>query len=149
MGAFEADGCGGLGHVPTIFLEFPENKFTFVGAAGFVQGAVGLLSAFDHAAKKFWRKMVRLDTHLRADDDQTLDEVAEFANVAGPGVAKKNFQGAVGEFASFFSVGGTEFIQEMTSEDWNVGGAVAQPFLPGSAPIDAGCRRWFPWSKPP
>jgi len=26
VGAFEADGGGGLGHVPAIFLEFPQNN---------------------------------------------------------------------------------------------------------------------------
>ena len=73
VGAFEADGGGGLRHVPAVFLELAENEFAFVGAAGFVQGAVGLLGAFDDAAEKFGRKMMRLDANLRADDDQALD----------------------------------------------------------------------------
>ena len=73
VGAFEADGGGGLRHVPAVFLEFAENEFAFVGASGFVQGAVGLLGAFDDAAEKFGRKMMRLDANLRADDDQALD----------------------------------------------------------------------------
>src|SRR5579863_5891697 len=71
--AFEADGGGGLGHVPAIFLEFAEDEFAFVGAASFVQGAVRLLGAFYHAAEKFGREMMRLDADLWADDDQTFD----------------------------------------------------------------------------
>ena len=118
VGAFQADGGGGLRHVPAIFLEFAQDKFAFVGAAGFVQRAVGLLRAFDDAAKKFGRQMVRLDADLRADDDQALDEIAQFAHVSGPGIAQQNFQSAVAEFARFFAVSGAEFIEEMTSEDW-------------------------------
>ena len=73
VGAFEADGGGGLRHVPAVFLELAENEFAFVGASGFVQGAVGLLGAFHHAAEKFRREMMRLDANLRADDDQAFD----------------------------------------------------------------------------
>src|SRR5437762_4649481 len=60
VGAFEADGVGGLRHVPAIFLELAENEFAFVGAAGFVERAVRLLGAFDDTAEKFGRKMMRL-----------------------------------------------------------------------------------------
>jgi len=91
-----------------------------------VEGAVRLLGAFRRRHEKVRAEGGELDADLRANDDQTFDEVAEFANVAGPGVAKKNFQGAVGELASFFAVGGTELVQEMTGENRNVGGAVAQ-----------------------
>ena len=73
VGTFEADGVGGLRHVPAIFLKLTENEFAFVGAAGFVEGAVRLLGAFDYTAEKFRRKMMRLDANLRADDDQALD----------------------------------------------------------------------------
>ena len=73
VGAFEADGVGGLRHVPAIFLKLTEDEFAFVGAAGFVQRAIRLLCAFDHATKKFRRKMVWLDADLGANNDQTLD----------------------------------------------------------------------------
>lgn len=37
VGAFEAEGGGGLGHVPAVFLELAEDEFAFVGTASFVQ----------------------------------------------------------------------------------------------------------------
>ncbi len=37
VGALEANGTGGLRHVPVIFLQFAEDEFALVGAAGFVQ----------------------------------------------------------------------------------------------------------------
>ena len=55
-------------------------------------------------------KMMRLDANLRAHDDQALDQIAEFADVAGPGVAQEDFQSSFAEFAGFFAVGGAEFV---------------------------------------
>ena len=89
--AFQADSVGGLRHVPAVFLKFTQDKFAFVGAARFVEGAVGLVCGFDDAAEEFRREMVRLDAHLWADDDETLDQITKFAHVAGPGVAQKDF----------------------------------------------------------
>jgi len=126
MRAFEADGGGSLGHVPAILLELSEDEFALVGAAGFVERAVGLVSAFDHAAEKFGWKVVGLDAYLRTDDDQALNEVTQFANVAGPGVTEEDFERAVTEFARFLAVAGAEFIEEMTSENGNVSGAIPQ-----------------------
>lgn len=51
VGALEPDGGGRLRHIPAIFLKLAQNKFPLVGAAGFVQGAVGLLGAFDDTTK--------------------------------------------------------------------------------------------------
>src|SRR5882724_11264250 len=88
--------------------------------------AVGLVRAFDNAAEELGRQVVRFDTDLRADDDQPLDQIAQLAHVAGPWIAKKNFKCTFAEFASFFSVSGTEFIQEMASQDGDVRGAIAE-----------------------
>src|SRR5207247_8382083 len=44
----------------------------------------------------------------------------------GPWIAKKNFESAFTEFASFFPVSGAEFIEEMASQDGDVRGAIAE-----------------------
>src|SRR5439155_7049763 len=126
MGALEADGGGGLGHVPAVFLQLAQNEFAFVGAARFVKRAVGLVRALHNAAEKFGRQVVRLDANLRTDDDEPLDEVAQLADITGPRIAEKNFESAFAEFASFFSVSGAEFVQKMAGQDRNVCGAVAE-----------------------
>src|SRR5262245_8144751 len=70
--------------------------------------------------------MVRLDADLWADNDQAFDKVAEFADVAWPGIAKQDFESTVTEFAGAFAVSGAEFVQEMTGEDGDVFLAIAQ-----------------------
>src|SRR5271154_1751708 len=113
VAALQAQRSGRLRHVPAVLLQFSQDKFAFVGAAGFVQRVVGLLRAFGGAAEKFWRQVVGLDFCLWADDDQALDEVAKFADVAGPGIAEENVHGGIAQFADFFAVGDAEFVQEM------------------------------------
>src|SRR5882724_11671104 len=83
MRTLEAERARGLRHVPAVFLELAQNKFALVGASGFVQSSVWLMQTFRDAAKEFGREMVRLDARLRADDDETLDKIAKFANVSG------------------------------------------------------------------
>ncbi len=76
MAAFQAEGAGGLGHVPAVFLKLAEYEFAFVGAAGFVQGGVGLLGAFGYAAEEFGWQVVRFDAGLRANNYQAFDQVS-------------------------------------------------------------------------
>src|SRR5271165_4973635 len=109
-----------------MFLQFSQNKFAFVGAAGFVQGVVGLVGGFGCAAEKFGRQVVGLDFGLRAHDYQALDQIAEFADVAGPGVTQEDVHGGVAEFAYFFAVGYAEFVEEMVGKRGDVAQAFAE-----------------------
>src|SRR5690242_13318636 len=70
--------------------------------------------------------MVRLDARLRADDDETLDEIAQFADVAGPGIADEDFHGGVAELARLLAVFGAEFCEEVARKSGNVLLAIAQ-----------------------
>src|SRR5215469_11473801 len=124
--AFEADGVGGLRHVPAVFLQLAQDELAFIGAACFVKRAVRLMRGFDDAAEKFRREMVGLDADLRADNDQALDQIPEFADVAGPGITEKNFKRAVREFARALAVSGAKFVEEVAGKNRNVFLAVAQ-----------------------
>jgi|SRR5580704_2149331 hypothetical protein len=70
--------------------------------------------------------MVRLDACLGADDDKALDEVAQLADIAGERIAHQDFHRGVAEFASALTVGGTELVQKIFREDWNVFLAIAE-----------------------
>src|SRR5258706_8662046 len=126
MRAFEAERAGCLRHVPAIFLELAQNKFAFVGAACLVQRAVWLMQTFRNAAKEFRRQMMGLDPRVRTDDDQSLHEIAQFAHIAGPRIAHKDFEGILAELARFLAVLRTEFIQEVADENGNVREAVTE-----------------------
>src|SRR5258708_34371935 len=67
--AFKAQRGRSLGHVPSIFLQLAQNKFTLIGAARFVQRGVGLLGTLRHAAKTLWRQMMRLAAGVRANNN--------------------------------------------------------------------------------
>ena len=126
VGALQADGGGGLRHVPAIFLKFAQDKFAFVGAAGFVKRAVGLLGAFDDAAEI-----------VRAGDDAVRCGLAGRRLPGAPRgcAARGRFpaRDSAAEFRTrrrsaraFFAVSGAEFIEEVTSENGNVCSAIAE-----------------------
>src|SRR5215469_7480768 len=69
---------------------------------------------------------MRLDTDLWAHDDEALDEIAEFADITGPGIAEKDFKRAIREFAGALAVSRAEFVEEMAREDGNVLLAIPQ-----------------------
>src|SRR5215813_2440784 len=104
MRALKAERACGLRHVPAIFLQLAQNEFTFIGAARFVQGAVWLMQAFRDAAEQFRRQMMRLDARLRADNYEPLDEILQFADVSGPGIAHQNIECSFAELTCFLSV---------------------------------------------
>src|SRR5262249_27489007 len=126
MRALEAESAGGLCHVPAIFLELAQNEFAFVGAARFVQRSLRLVQTLGTAAEEVGRKVMRLDASLRANDDESLDEILQLSDVARPGAAQENFERGFAELTRFLAVFGTELIQEMTRENGNVFFAVAQ-----------------------
>src|SRR5258706_444577 len=74
----------------------------------------------------FGRQVMRLDTRLRANNDEALDEVAQFAHIARPRIARKNFESVVAEFAGLLAVFGAEFIEKVATKNWNVRDAVTQ-----------------------
>src|SRR5258708_29401033 len=85
-----------------------------------------MLGAFRHAAKNLRRQVVRLDARLRANNDQSLDEVAKLADVSRPRVPQQNLHGGIGELARSLAVRGAELVQEIPGQDGNVLFAVTQ-----------------------
>src|SRR3979411_2748499 len=99
VAAFQAKSGCRLRHVPAVLLQFPQDEFPLVGAAGFMQRLVGKMGAFGGAAAEFARGVMRLVARLGADDDQPLDEVSQFANISRPGITDEDFHGGVAELA--------------------------------------------------
>src|SRR5713101_1620443 len=85
-----------------------------------------MVRAIGDAAEKLGREMVRLDALLRRHDDEALDEVAQLANVTGPGIAEKDFHRGLADFLAAASVSGAEFSEEVARERGNVFAAVAE-----------------------
>src|SRR5438034_1410573 len=85
-----------------------------------------MMRAFGDSAKKFGREVMRLNARLGAYDNQALDEIAQFPDISGPGIANKNFRGGVAELAHFLSIRGAEFSQEKSRQRGDVFLAVAQ-----------------------
>ena len=73
VAALEPQGECGLCHVPPMFLQFPQNEFAFISAAGLVQCGIRLLRTLCDASEQLGREMVWFDARLRADDDQAFD----------------------------------------------------------------------------
>src|SRR5712672_4235529 len=86
--ALEAQRGRSLRHVPAIFLQLAQNKFTLIGATRFVQRGVWLLRALRPTAKTLGGQMVRLDACLRANNNQTLHQIAKLAYMSRPRMAQ-------------------------------------------------------------
>src|SRR5260370_23797930 len=109
-----------------MLLKFAQDEFALVGAAGFVQRGIGPLRTFGDPAKKVRWQVVRVDGGLRKKDHQAFDEIAQFTNIAGPGITHQNFHGGIGKFASLLAVFRAEFIQEKSRDHRDVFLAIAQ-----------------------
>src|SRR6267154_4518787 len=70
--------------------------------------------------------MVRFDARFRADDHQALDQIAQLAHVAGPGMAQQTLHRGVAELANFLSVSRAELVQQMPSKNGNIFLAITQ-----------------------
>src|SRR5438093_12765550 len=85
-----------------------------------------MMGAFRHSAEKLGRKVMRLDAGLRANNDQPLDKISQFADISWPGIANKNFGSGIAALTQFLSVGGTEFPQEIPGQRRDILLAAAQ-----------------------
>src|SRR5450755_2625067 len=118
MAALQAQHFGGAGYVAVVLVEGFEDVVALVGVAGLMQGGELALGgaaaavAVDQRGQVFAVESRGGGVH----DDDALDHVAQFAHVAGPGVAHENVDSVVGDFTGTASVGGGEFFQEMAGE---------------------------------
>src|SRR5258706_121609 len=110
--ALEAQRGGSLGHVPAIFLQLAQNKFTLIGTARFVQRGVWLLGTLRHTAKDLGRQMVRLDARLRTNNNQALHQIAKLAYVSRPRMPQQKLHRRVSQLTRLLSIGGAEIAPE-------------------------------------
>src|SRR5229473_1422556 len=126
VAAFQAKSRGRLRHVPAVLLQFAQDEFALVGAACLMQRGVRMVGTLRSATEELGWQVVRLDVRLGADDDQTFNEISQFANISRPGIANEDFHGSVAELAGFLGVSGAEFPQEIPCQRGDVLAAVAQ-----------------------
>jgi hypothetical protein len=104
-GALHTEGAGGGGDVPTGFVEGAGDVIAFGGAAGLFDrvGCVGVA-----AEAEFNGSGVLIEDLAGAEDGHPLDDVAEFAGVAGPGVAFEEGEDGIVEVFGADVVAGAE-----------------------------------------
>ncbi len=73
-----------------------------------------------------WGQVSAADGVALATDDRLLDDVAEFAEVAGPAVAHQRVQGAVVHAADLAAGGDAEAFEEVPDEQWQILGSLAE-----------------------
>jgi len=121
--AFEAEGAGDVGHVKIVALDFGEQNFFFEGFGAFGESAGGKWGRGRRGTRGGRGFVGRRGYDLGyiggsyavfgGKEDQALDYVAEFADVAGPGVAAKFGDGVGGEEFFFPTVLGGDLAGEM------------------------------------
>src|SRR5271165_4369130 len=69
---------------------------------------------------------MRLDTRLRADDHQAFYQIAQFTDIAGPGITQQNFHCRVAKLAGLLSILRAELIQKESCNHGDVFLAITQ-----------------------
>src|SRR5438046_6247492 len=100
MTALQSQDLGGPADIAVIFIQLFQNIVAFVGGTGLVKSRSlrpGGSAASIAVDKR--RKMFALETGGGGvHDDDTLDDVAEFADVAGPRITHECGNRIVGNF---------------------------------------------------
>src|SRR5208283_638023 len=93
VAAFEAEGAGDVGHVEIVAADFGEKGFALEGFGAFDEGAlrdVGSVDGDGHAggtgSGEGEAHVVGRDSFCVGEEGEALDDVAQFADVAGPGI---------------------------------------------------------------
>src|ERR1017187_6939175 len=84
VGTFHAESAGGAGDVPTGFLQGTEDVLALGGFASLLNGGLGAGFALD---ADLHGDGIAGEAVALGQDGHAFDDVAEFARVAGPGVA--------------------------------------------------------------
>jgi len=118
-GSVDVEGFGGVLAVPVVLFEcgsddvsFGLGEGVFERLAGGALGSRRTLLSDDRLGEVF-------DSDLRAlaEEDGAFDDVFEFADVAGPGVALEAFGGFGGDAGFLAGVGEGEVLEEWTEEE--------------------------------
>src|ERR1017187_469705 len=123
VGALHAESAGSAGNVPTGFLQGAEDVLALGGFAGFLNG--GLRAGFALDADLHGDGIAGEAVALR-EDGHAFDDVAEFARVAGPGVAVEQGKDGFVEHLAAEIIAGAELFQEIFGEQADVVGTLAE-----------------------
>ncbi len=126
VAAFEAEEFGGAADVVAGFFEFLVDEVAFVGVAGFLQGAELFGGAGAGALGKRGQVLALNAEDAGIEDEDAFDEIAEFADVAGPVVLGEGFEGFVADFNAGTAVLTAEDVEEFADEGRDVLLAFAQ-----------------------
>ena len=132
VAAFEAEGAGDVGHVEIVAANFGEEDFAFEGFGALLESSlprrgVGSGSGSgEFAGGKREADIVVGDGVFAGEKDEALDDVAKFADVAGPGIAAKFGDGVVGEEFFFPAVLLGDLLGEVGDERGKIFFAFAQ-----------------------
>jgi hypothetical protein len=90
VAAFEAERLGGIGDVRLIALQLGDDRLAFEGLHAICERAVeGRLRKRSRACGRGERKLdsIRIHFPIGSEEQETLDNVAEFPDIARPGVS--------------------------------------------------------------
>ena len=104
MAAFESEGFGGAAYVTVALVELFEDVIAFVGLAGLeeglelfaARGGFAVLAEGLFAEDKGGEVFALNAGGSWVEDEDALDQVAQFADVAGPVVLAQRGEGVVG-----------------------------------------------------
>src|SRR5215469_11544142 len=122
MTSFEAENFRGPGHVAVVLVEFLENIVALISVTRLMKGREFTpRSAAAAVAIDERRQMLRVKARGGwIHNDNALDNVAQFADVARPGVAHQYVDRIVGDFARPPAIGSRQLLQEMPSEKGDI-----------------------------
>ena len=118
----ESQGFCDVGHVEIVAANFGEEDFAFEGFRALLESSLprrgfrGRCSGGEFTAGEGQTNIVIRYGVFGGEQDQTLDNIAEFTNVAGPGIAAKFGDGVVRKDFLFPAVLMGDLLREMGDE---------------------------------
>lgn len=131
VAAFEAEGAGYVGHMEIVAADFGEKGFALEGFGAFDESAlrgVGICSGGGggFGGGQGEADVVRRDGVFGGEEDEALNDVAQLADVAGPGVAEQFGDGFWREQFFFPAILRGDLASEMGDQVWKILGALAK-----------------------
>ena len=128
MAAFEAKHLRGAGHVAVILIEFLQDVIALVSVASLMKrGEFAFRCAAAAVAIDQRGQMLAVEASGGGIHDyDALDDIAQLAHVARPGITHEHVNGIVGDLTGTPAIGRRKFLEEVASEKGDVFLALAQ-----------------------
>ena len=133
VAAFEAEGTGDVGHVKVVAADFSEEHFAFEGFGALDQSSLPRVAddVCGSACRDIGRGQDQANVFggnsvFAGDEDEALDDVAEFAHVAGPGILAQFGDGFVGEEFFFPAILRRYLTSKVRGKNRKIFGALAK-----------------------